>query len=87
MSSKPSDNDERYKTLGFESTFDGSTGGVQWSELVDDLKTNLLRRSLVARSSTCDPGPGVPAGDLPLPTPAQITSDFGFYFHKAYFCA
>ena len=27
-------NDDRYKSLGFESTFDGSAGGVQWSELV-----------------------------------------------------
>ena len=44
MSSKPSDkNDERYKALGFESVFDGSTGGIQWSELIEDLKTNVLR--------------------------------------------
>ena len=49
MTSKPSDNDERYKTLGFESSFDGSAGGVQWSELVEELKTNLLRQDLRVR--------------------------------------
>ena len=50
MSSKPSDNnDERYKTLGFESCFDGSTGGIQWSELIEDLKTNVLRQDLRVR--------------------------------------
>ena len=49
MSNKPSDNDERYKTLGFESSFDGSAGGVQWSELVEELKTNLLRQDLRVR--------------------------------------
>ena len=49
MTSKPSDNDERYKSLGFESSFDGSAGGVQWSELVEELKTNLLRQDLRVR--------------------------------------
>ena len=49
MTSKPSDNDERYKALGFESTFDGSAGGIQWSDLVEDLKTNLLRQDLRVR--------------------------------------
>ena len=50
MSSKPSDkNDERYKTLGFESCFDGSAGGIQWSELIEDLKTNVLRQDLRVR--------------------------------------
>ena len=47
MSSKTSDkNDERFKALGFESTFDGSAGGIQWSELIEDLKTNVLRQNL-----------------------------------------
>ena len=50
MSSKPSENnDERYKTLGFESCFDGSTGGLQWSELIEELKTNVLRQDLRVR--------------------------------------
>ena len=49
MTNKPSDNDERYKTLGFESSFGGSAGGVQWSELVEKLKTNLLRQDLRVR--------------------------------------
>ena len=49
MSSKPSDNDDRYKALGFESTFDGSAGGIQWSDLVEELKTNLLRQDLRVR--------------------------------------
>ena len=49
MTNKPSDNDERYKALGFESSFDGSAGGVQWSELVEKLKTNLLRQDLRVR--------------------------------------
>ena len=46
----PSDkNGERYKALGFESTFDGATGGVQWSDLIEDLKTNVLRQDLRVR--------------------------------------
>ena len=50
MSSKPSDNnDERFKALGFESCFDGSTGGIQWSDLIEDLKTNVLRQDLRVR--------------------------------------
>ena len=50
MSNKLSDtNDGRYKSLGFESTFGGSAGGVQWSELVEDLKTNVLRQNLRVR--------------------------------------
>ena len=50
MSNKPSDkNDERYKALGFESTFDGSSGGIQWSDLIEGLKTNVLRQGLRAR--------------------------------------
>ena len=50
MPSKPSDNnDERYKTLGFESCFDGSSGGLQWSELIEGLNTNVLRQDLRVR--------------------------------------
>ena len=50
MSSKPSDNnDERYKALGFESCFDGSAGGLQWSEMIEGLKTNVLRQDLRVR--------------------------------------
>ena len=50
MSNKLSDtNDDRFKSLGFESTFDGSAGGIQWSELVEDLKTNVLRQNLRVR--------------------------------------
>ena len=51
MPNKLSDtNDGRYKSLGFESTFDGSAGGIQWSELVEDLKTNnVLRQNLRVR--------------------------------------
>ena len=50
MTTKPSDkNDERYKALGFESTFDGSSGGIQWSDLIEDLKTNVLRQGLRVR--------------------------------------
>ena len=49
MTNKPSDNEDRYKSLGFESAFDGSAGGTQWSELVEDLKTNLLRQDLRVR--------------------------------------
>ena len=50
MSTKPSDyNDERFKALGFESCFDGSTSGIQWSELIEDLKTNVLRQDLRVR--------------------------------------
>ena len=50
MSSKPSDyNDEKFKSLGFESVFDGSTSGIQWSELIDELKTNVLRQYLRVR--------------------------------------
>ena len=50
MPNKLSDtNDDRYKSLGFESTFDGSAGGIQWSELVEDLKTNVLRQNLRVR--------------------------------------
>ena len=52
MSNKLSDtNDDRFKSLGFESTFDGSAGGIQWSELVEDLKTNVLRQNLRPMSS------------------------------------
>ena len=47
MSSKPSDNDDRYKALGFESCFDGSTGGIQWSELIEDLKPMCCARIYV----------------------------------------
>ena len=50
MPSKPSDNnDERFKALGFESCFDGSNGGIQWSGLIEDLKTNVLRQDLRVR--------------------------------------
>ena len=50
MSSKPSDkNEDRFKALGFESCFDGSTGGIQWSDLIEDLKTNVLRQDLRVR--------------------------------------
>ena len=50
MSNKLSDtNDGRYKSRGFEGTFGGSAGGVQWSELVEDLKTNVLRQNLRVR--------------------------------------
>ena len=50
MTTKPSDkNEERYKALGFESTFDGSSGGIQWSDLIEDLKTNVLRQGLRVR--------------------------------------
>ena len=42
MSNKLSDtNDDRFKSLGFESTFDGSAGGIQWSELQDDLGVKI----------------------------------------------
>ena len=47
---KPNDkNDDRYKTLGFESAFDGTATGIQWSELVEGLKTNVLRQNLRVR--------------------------------------
>ena len=50
MSSKPSDmDDERFKTLGFKYTFDGSAGGTQWSDMIEDLKTNVLRQDLRVR--------------------------------------
>ena len=41
MSSKLSESDQRYKSLGFERTFDGSAGGIQWSELIEELKTTF----------------------------------------------
>ena len=47
MSSKLSESDQRYKSLGFERTFDGSAGGIQWSELIEELKTNVLRQNLL----------------------------------------
>ena len=47
---KPNDkNDDRYKALGFESAFDGTATGIQWSELVEGLKTNVLRQNLRVR--------------------------------------
>ena len=47
---KPNDkNDDRYKTLGFESAFDGTATGIQWSELVEGLKTNVLRTTRAAK--------------------------------------
>ena len=49
MSSKLSESDQRYKSLGFERTFDGSAGGIQWSELIEELKTNVLRQNLRVR--------------------------------------
>ena len=50
MSSKPSENnEERYKALGFESCFDGSAGGLQWSDMIEGLKTNVLRQDLRVR--------------------------------------
>ena len=50
MSSKTSDNnEERYKSLGFERCFDGSAGGLQWSDLIEGLKTNVLRQDLRVR--------------------------------------
>ena len=50
MSSKLSESDQRYKSLGFERTFDGSAGGIQWSELIEELKTNVEFRSSVVVS-------------------------------------
>ena len=39
----------RYKALGFESAFDGTATGIQWSELVQAPKTNVLRQNLRVR--------------------------------------
>ena len=40
---------ERYKTLGFKSQFDGKPAGMPWAELIEELKTNVLRQPLRVR--------------------------------------
>ena len=41
---------ERYKSLGFKAQFDGTAAGLPWSELIEELKTNVLRQPLRVRS-------------------------------------
>ena len=41
---------ERYKSLGFNAQFDGTAAGLPWSELIEELKTNVLRQPLRVRS-------------------------------------
>ena len=49
MSDRTEKNEDRYKALGFKSCFDGTASGIQWSELIEELKTNVLRQSLRVR--------------------------------------
>ena len=37
---------ERYKSLGFKAQFDGKPPGMPWAELIEELKTNVLRQPL-----------------------------------------
>ena len=51
---------ERYKTLGFKSQFDGKPAGMPWAELIEELKTNVLRQPLRVRKlimGECDTTP------------------------------
>ena len=64
---KPNDkNDDRYKALGFESAFDGTATGIQWSELVEGLKTNVLRQNLRVRKFVMGEYDTKSAGDRDL---------------------
>ena len=40
---------ERYKALGFRAQFDGTSAGLPWAELIEELKTNVLRQPLRVR--------------------------------------
>ena len=40
---------ERYKSLGFKAQFDGKPSGMPWAELIEELKTNVLRQPLRVR--------------------------------------
>ena len=68
---KKDSNQERYKTLGYKQPFDGKAGSGSWSELIESMKTNVLRlnlrqRKLVMGKYTAQAGA---AGDMkPLAT-------------------
>ena len=68
---KKDSNQERYKTLGYKKPFDGKAGSGSWSELIESMKTNVLRlnlrqRKLVMGKYTAQAGA---AGDMkPLAT-------------------
>ena len=46
LSNDTAKDSERYKTLGFKSQFDGKPAGMPWAELIEELKTNVLRQPL-----------------------------------------
>ena len=49
LSNDTAKDSERYKTLGFKSQFDGKPAGMPWAELIEELKTNVLRQPLRVR--------------------------------------
>ena len=46
---KKDSNQERFKTLGYKKPFNGAAGSGSWSELIESMKTNVLRLNLRQR--------------------------------------
>ena len=49
LTDNTSKDSERYKSLGFKAQFDGKPSGMPWAELIEELKTNVLRQPLRVR--------------------------------------
>ena len=86
---KPNDkNDDHYKALGFESAFDGTATGIQWSELVEGLKTNVLRQNLRVRKFVMGEYDTKSAGDRDLASKRSYNPKHTAYISLcAYHCS